>query len=73
MPYDEWVKASGYGRRWKCECVFSDFKRIFAENVSAITVKGILREITPLISGFIGYKKIRADMMKITGNGEVVA
>lgn len=73
LPYDEWVTVSGYGRRWKCECVFSDFKRIFLETVSVITIKGILREMTIRISSFNEYKKIRADLMKITGNGVVVA
>lgn len=73
LPYKEWVKQSGYGRRWKCECVFSDFKRIFLESVSAISTQGILREMEYRVVCFNRYKTIRAGIMGVTGNGVVVA
>ena len=31
MPYAEWAEKSGYGRRWKSECGFSDMKRLFGK------------------------------------------
>jgi hypothetical protein len=73
LPYDEWVKASGYGTRWKCECVFSDFKRIFPETVTARTLPGILCQIYSRVGVFNEFKGIRARIMKITGNGVPVA
>lgn len=72
LPYDEWVKATGYGRRWKGECTFSDFKRIFPETVTARTELGMVREIMCRMDLFNLYKEIRAKIMKVTGNGVVV-
>ena len=73
LQYDEWVKVSGYGTRWKCECVFSDLKRIFPETVTAKTLRGILRQIHSRVGVFNDYKGIRAGIMRITGNGVAVA
>lgn len=73
IPYDEWVERTGYGTRWKCECVFSDLKRIFPETVTAKTTNGIVRQLCVRIVKFNEYKKIRSDMIKITGNNIVVA
>ena len=73
LPYDEWVEVSGYGMRWKCECVFSDFKRIFPETVTASSKKGILRQIVARIEVFNRYKLTRAGIVGVTGNGIPVA
>lgn len=35
LSYDEWKKVSGYGARWRCECVFNSLKRIFSDTVAA--------------------------------------
>ncbi len=69
LPYDEWKRVSGYGTRWKLECVFSDLKRIFGETVDARTVRGIVREMVSRIDAFNDYKGLRAGIMKVTGNG----
>jgi hypothetical protein len=73
LPYDEWVVVSGYGTRWKCECVFSTFKTIFPETVSARIEKSIVFQMGSRVHLFNGYKKTRAEIMKVTGNGVAVA
>lgn len=73
LPYDEWVKESGYGMRWKCECVFSDLKRLFPEAVTASSEKGILRQLFSRIEMFNRYKSVRAEIVGVTGNGIAVA
>lgn len=69
LPYDEWRIVSGYGTRWKGECVFSDMKRIFPETVESATDFGIVREVHARVMAFNKYKEIRADIMGVTGNG----
>lgn len=73
MPYDEWVQESGYGTRWKCECSFSDFKRLFPEAVTARSHIGVIRQVICRIDLHNMYKETRANIMKVTGNGIVVA
>ena len=73
LPYDEWVTESGYGMRWKCECVFSDLKRLFPETVTASSEKGIIRQLFSRIEVFNRYKSVRAGIMGVTGNGVAVA
>lgn len=73
LTYDEWVKASGYGVRWKCECVFSDLKRLFPETITAMSNNGILRQLCSRIEVFNRYKITRAGIMGVTGNGVTVA
>ncbi len=73
LPYDEWKDVSGYGTRWKCECIFSDFKRIFPENVTAASTAGIIRQLAWRLEIFGEYKRIRANMMGVTGNGVVIS
>ena len=41
----EWKKTVGYGERWNVEIVFSAFKRIFSNSVSAVKMKNIIHEI----------------------------
>ena len=41
----EWKNAVGYGGRWNVEIVFSAFKRIFSNSVSAVKMKNIIHEI----------------------------
>lgn len=73
LPYDEWVKVSGYGTRWKCECGFSDFKRLFPEVVTARSLIGMIRQVMCRIDFHNMYKETRARIMGTTGNGIVVA
>ena len=73
MPYDEWAEVTGYGRRWKCECVFSDFKQLFGETVTSRTELGICAELFAKVFMFNEYKRIRARMIGVTGNGVAIA
>lgn len=72
LPYDELVKESGYGTRWKCECSFSDFKTIFPETVTATSQDGIVRQVMSGVSHYNEYKDLRARNMGVTGNGVVL-
>ena len=40
--YNKWRERSGYGYRWIVETVFSAFKRIFGEYVSAKKMEYII-------------------------------
>jgi hypothetical protein len=73
LPYREWVKVSGYGTRWKVECVFSDLKRIFGETVTARKKENMIAQTVTKIDSFNRYKATRAGIMKITGNQVVLA
>lgn len=73
LQYDEWVKVSGYGTRWKCECVFSDLKRIFPENIEVTGGEGINRQLITRMDIFNMYKTIRADIIGVTGNGITIS
>ena len=73
LPYDRWVEESGYGTRWKCECVFSDFKRLFPETVTARKQQHIVAQISSRVDEFNDYKMIRAGLMHTTGNGVTIA
>lgn len=72
LPYDEWVRQSGYGTRWKCECGFSDFKRLFPETITAHTLRGIIRQLMCRVDFYNLYKEFRAGVMGTTGNGIVI-
>lgn len=72
LPYEEWVRQSGYGTRWKCECGFSDFKRLFPETITAHTLRGIIRQLMCRVNFYNKYKGFRATIMGTTGNGIVV-
>lgn len=69
LPYREWVEVTGYGTRWKCECTFSDFKRLFPESLEAHTRKGMVREIFSRVDAFNIYKRVRANLLGTTRNG----
>ena len=69
LPYDEWVKRTGYGTRWKVESAFSDLKRLFSEYIRATTDDGMIREVTWMIKMFNHHKRVRANIMGTTGNG----
>ncbi len=73
LQYDEWVQVSGYGTRWKCECVFSDLKRIFPENIRVMGEKGIKRILITRMDIFNMYKAIRAENIGTTGNGVTIS
>ena len=72
LPYDEWVKVSGYGTRWKCEVTFSSFKAMFGETLAARSVRGIVKEMACRVMVFDEYKRIRAGIIGVTGNGVVI-
>lgn len=72
MPYNEWVERTGYGRRWKVECTFSDFKRLIGECIDATSTDGMVRETYFKVISFNIHKGIRASILKITGNGVTV-
>lgn len=73
LPYDEWRATTKYGRRWKSECTFSDFKRLISEHIDGITDQGIIKETVGKIEGFNLYKSVRADMIGTTLNGVALA
>jgi len=73
LPYGDWVAASGYGTRWKCECVFSDLKRILGEAVTARKERSVAAQVAARVRVFNGYKRKRAEIMGVTGNGVAVA
>lgn len=73
LQYDEWVQVSGYGTRWKCECMFSDLKRIFPENLEVRSNNGIVRQMIIRMDNFNLYKRIRADNIGTTGNGVTIS
>ncbi len=73
MPYDEWRKTTKYGRRWKAECTFLDFKRLISEQISGICDQGIIKEVVGKIEAFNYYKDVRAKMVGVTSNGVAAA
>lgn len=72
-PYHVWTRMTGYHFRWKSETVFSDFKEMFLETVSATSVQGMMGEAGAKVRAFNDYKKGRAELLKVTGNGVTVA
>ena len=70
---DRWKKLMGYGMRWKAECAFSDFKRLVAETVSATGILGMAVEVFIKVIAYNLHKRIRADIIGITGNNIDVA
>jgi transposase len=68
-----WTKYTKFGRRWKVEVTFSDFKRLVAETVTATTRSGMECEVVRKVLAFNFHKRIRADVVSITGNDILVA
>lgn len=64
LPYPEWVERTGYGRRWKCECVFSDIKRMLGETLRAHSTEGAVRALMLKVSVFNQYKAVRRGNME---------
>ena len=56
----------------ECECTFSDFKRLFPETVTAMTVTGMVCDIVSRVNVFNIYRRFRARMIGTTGNGIVI-
>lgn len=73
LPYEEWVKVTGYGIRWKVEGTFSDLKRLTSEVYRSRTDAGHMAQSYARISAFNEHKTIRAEMVGVTGNGVVIA
>lgn len=73
LPYDLWLEATGYGRRWKVESAFSDFKRLLSEQVSARTKEGMNTQVAVMVKAFDMHKEVRNELLGITGNGVAVA
>lgn len=67
--FQQWRKETGYGRRWKSECSFSDFKRLFPETVTARSYRGVVRQTMGRTDYYNLFKETRARIMKVTGNG----
>ena len=67
--YHVWTKKTGYGRRWKSEGGYSDFKEIFPESMRARTESGMVRIIGSRFRAYNRYKLVRAGIMGTTGNG----
>jgi len=67
LPYDEWVVLTGYGKRWKCEVVFSDFKRLFPKTVTAHSIDGAIRQVFNRIGIFNEYKALRSKIIEEYG------
>lgn len=63
LPYDLWLQATGYGRRWKVECTFSDLKRLITEHVSARTEDGMNTLVAAMVKAFDIHKEIRNELM----------
>ena len=72
-PYKVWTEATGYHFRWKSETGFSDFKGILPETVTATSVRGMVLEVMARTEVFNAFKRGRAAIMKVTGNGVEVA
>ena len=62
-----------YHFRWKSETGFSDFKEIFPETVTATSVRSMVLEVMARTEVFNAFKRGRAAIMKVTGNGVEVA
>lgn len=73
LPYDLWLETTGYGRRWKIESAFSDFKRLMSEHVTARCVYGMNTQVAAMVKAYDVHKEIRNELLQITGNGVVVA
>ena len=69
LPYDEWVEMTGYGRRWKVECVFSDIKRLISECFRSKTDTGHIVQAYAKVASFNIHKANRAEIIGVTGNG----
>ena len=72
MTYSEYTRTTGYSRRWKSEGVFSDFKEIFPERIRATSKRGAVAVVWGRIRAFNKYKRMRAKIIGITGNGVVI-
>lgn len=70
---EKWSKFTDYGMRWKVECAFSDLKRLEGETVSAVTPEGMEREVLTKVLAYNQHKRIRADIIGITGNDVYIA
>ena len=73
LPYDEWVRVTGYGIRWKIEGTFSDLKRMVSEVFRSRTDLGHVAQSYAKVVGFNVHKTIRAELVGVTGNGVVLA
>lgn len=73
LPYDEWVKATRYGMRWKVEVVFSDMKRILTEIFRSKTDTGHVVVSYAKVACFNMHKTVRAQILGVTENGVKVS
>jgi transposase len=58
----EWKIEVGYGRRWKVECTFSDFKRMLAETLRSRERKMMAAELYWKVLTFDQYKGMRKEL-----------
>ena len=73
LPYDLWLEATGYGRRWKIESAFSDFKRLISEYISAKSDSGMSVQVAVMVKAYDIHKEVRNEILQVTGNGVVIA
>jgi hypothetical protein len=57
-----WKIEVGYGRRWKIECAFSDFKRMLSETLRSRKKENMVLELFWKIVTFNQYKAVRRDL-----------
>lgn len=73
LPYDLWLEATGYGRRWKVESTFSDLKRLISEYISAKSYQGMNTLVATMVKAFDIHKEVRNEILQVTGNNVIVA
>jgi len=59
MPYEEWTREKGYGRRWPItEGIFSGCKRVMGEDVSATKKRNMYHEVKVKFWAYNSLQKI---------------
>jgi len=59
---EAWKIEIGYGRRWKVECTFSDFKRMLSETLRSRDQRMMVAEIYWKVLTFDQYKGVRKEL-----------
>jgi transposase len=59
---EAWKIEVGYGRRWKVECTFSDFKRMLSETLRSRNRDTMAAELYWKVLTFDRYKKVRKEL-----------
>jgi len=59
---EAWKVEVGYGRRWKVECAFSDFKRLLSETLRSRNLDMMAAELYWKVLTFDQYKEVRKNL-----------